>query len=83
MQNAPSGLSLEGAFFITIKPYQKYREPPLSGGSTVIIPNNKLLLASFDVGHSIAHGSDLLGIFVRDLSAEFIFKRHDQFNEIQ
>ena len=36
-----------------------------------------------DISNGIAHSDDLLGNFIRDLSAKFIFKSHDQLNEIQ
>ena len=63
----------------------KHIEPSLRDGSTVIITaiEQNYLLVCVNVRDGFAHGGDLLGIFVRDLSAELVFKSHDQLNEIE
>src|SRR5689334_847391 len=41
------------------------------------------LAAIRDVADCLAHGGDLLGIFVRDFDLEFFFERHHQFDRVQ
>src|SRR5678816_4624223 len=41
------------------------------------------LAAIRDVADCLAHGGDLLGVFVRDLDLELFFERHHQFDRIE
>src|SRR5688500_8856639 len=44
---------------------------------------NELPLVLLDVSVSVANALDLLGIFVRDLDVELLFKTHHQFDQIE
>ena len=45
--------------------------------------NRKLFLVCLDIGDSVANGSDLLCILVRDLDIESLLKFHDQLNGVE
>src|SRR5581483_5668897 len=40
-------------------------------------------LVSLDIVHYVLDGADFLGVFIRDLNVELLFKRHHQFDDIE
>ena len=64
------------------------RKTTKNGGAA--LPPRRFVFSKSSLGrshvqepHSIAHGSDLLGIVVVDLAAELLFEGHDQFDKVQ
>src|ERR1017187_7268388 len=48
-----------------------------------VFASQLLLLCVFDVLDHVAHALKLLGLLVRNLVAEFLFQRHDQFHGVE
>mgnify|MGYP000226676958 CR=1 FL=1 len=55
----------------------------IQGGAGFIEPKSELGLSFLDVRDDVANADQLLGFFVRNFDAEFLFKRHDELDDVE